>query len=230
MRNNASEGEGVTLPPAIPRPLNPRPRRTAVPSHFPSLLTAMSAVLCVVAIALWVRSYWRTDYVQRRQESPQEFKAGVPLRYSVQVLKSDRGRLLLGAHWSVGNGPNTAPAAADDDGGTLAPPVWTWAHAGKWVDEDDERWWQRLGFFHRSWTFGPGSEGRRSRLVSIGLPLWLPVVLTALPPLLAVLRSRRRRRMEAQGLCIACGYELRSTPTRCPECGTVPRWAARATR
>jgi hypothetical protein len=142
-----------------------RPRRFILPFNLPAL-TAMPAALCLVAIALWVRSYWRTDYVERRQESPQLFKAGVPLRWNLQVLKSQRGRLLVGAHWSVG-------IAADV---TLAPAVWTWAHAGKWVDEDDESWWQRMGFFHRQWTFGPGSEGRRSEMVSVGFrsgcPCW----------------------------------------------------------
>jgi hypothetical protein len=77
------------------------------------------------------------------------------------------------------------------------------------------RWWNRLRFFHEQGSTGPLWH-------MVAFPHWFLLPFFAAMPLLSVLRARTRRRRVREGLCVNCGYDLRASPERCPECGLVP--------
>jgi hypothetical protein len=52
------------------------------------------------------------------------------------------------------------------------------------------------------------------------VPLWLLAVTFFL---CGVWLYRKRRNATSRGRCVTCGYDLRASPDRCPECGTPIR-------
>jgi hypothetical protein len=92
-----------------------------------------------------------------------------------------------------------------------------------------DRYGGALGFayFKREKHYVPGPAGNHAtywgfRIVTV--PYWF---LASLPGAIAAagvvswVRRRRRRTRMGRGLCPACGYDVRATPGRCPECGTA---------
>jgi hypothetical protein len=69
-----------------------------------------------------------------------------------------------------------------------------------------------LGFAYASDTGGASST-------AIVIPMWVPVLPLALPVAWCGRRSCVRRRRSRLGLCARCGYDLRASGEKCPECG-----------
>jgi hypothetical protein len=58
----------------------------------------------------------------------------------------------------------------------------------------------------------------------ITLPSWFVIICLSVMPVFWLNRWRHRRHADAgaaSGLCMICGYDLRASPDRCPECGSI---------
>ena len=53
----------------------------------------------------------------------------------------------------------------------------------------------------------------------VNVPFWVPTFLLAVLPGHAFIFHRRRRKRKKLGLCLKCGYDIRASKERCPECG-----------
>ena len=83
--------------------------------------------------------------------------------------------------------------------------------------------WAGTVIWHRATDIGNATIGWRVFIVQCRLwPYAAMGGVLALWPAYALTRRLRRRKV---GTCPGCGYDLRATPDRCPECGTAPRTA-----
>lgn len=82
-------------------------------------------------------------------------------------------------------------------------------------------------FLPEKWRLQITHQGRPANLWTLNIPCSLLVSLFAILPSLWLLPSVSRATRQAvrrrHGRCTTCGYDLRGSAGRCPECGTTPR-------
>ncbi|HZN67346.1 MAG TPA: hypothetical protein VFB66_18810 [Tepidisphaeraceae bacterium] len=197
-----------------------------------AVLAAVSLLLCLAALGMWVRGFVVVDVVHRVHHREWQ------IEFRDDALRITSGRGVVAVNVITTRESVTWPRTFMDRTGRLfletGPPPsreWiTWSHATMEPDRLvllRRNFWQWLGFNLHSTTRNTTTGARRTER-AFRLPWWLVAAVLALPPLLATRRRGLRRERRAKGLCEGCGYDLRATPGRCPECGREagPRPAA----
>ena len=164
---------------------------------FCNLLTILSLVLALALAVLWVRSYWRRDSLGWDQ----------PIRPDKESFFFDLESGGGGAAVDIG-------FYSPQSGRERKLEGWHWeSFAQKPLPYADGLRTTRFGIGYES------DRGPMARYRAVVFPTWLAAVLLGLFPAARLARAIRRRRGVREGLCPKCGYDLRATPDRCPECG-----------
>lgn len=182
-------------------------------------LAAVSVLLFAVIMAIWIRSWVVVESLEHVEPT-----------YRCVIL-SREGRLAI-HRWDGMFDP------VNDKWMNLMMPAGTWrswSHVtgdtyGLTPNESSHLGWE-WGFDYfdvvqrpitnsirmHDWLPTPWAGRWRGMLVSY----WALALVTGVLPARAAYRiaATYRRRWSRPGLCPACGYDLRASPRRCPECG-----------
>lgn len=188
------------------------------------IVTAISLALCIAACVSWNWSYgveerwscegtgrhwavsaWkgRLDFVLCKRGTPSRVNAGLTHRSTTPLPPIALAKLV--AKWT----------AYDDYRKSLENAVAT-GKSTPLMAQPTQYGWDNFGVWR--WT---GQTPSPPSYIRVATPLGVLAFLSSLMPIAFVaLWVRRLRRCDA-GRCIDCGYDLRATPDRCPECGTA---------
>ena len=182
-----------------------------------TILSVLSGVLFAIAAVLWVRGFWISDtFIVGWERMGPEGATG-----RLIYLCSDCNQFALMYRWQhdslsaeeLAKWQKQPPSVIQFDhwtNPTLSFSLWS---AGR-----GDLPWERAGFDYLTSDNLVPRPGLFDR--SLAVPFWFVMVaFGALPAFRTATLWRAKR--HRPGYCVTCGYDLRASRDRCPECGTA---------
>jgi len=186
------------------------------------LIKGMLLVIALGVLVLWPRSYWQKDRLVHQRIVESRASAALEWRW----LSSERGYIWASIYCIEWAGP----LAADELHQSYLSKGFNlgWSKGSQDADREMLR--------YRGGDMGWGPVRWKMQTVATSNPKvkdgdirisdWLVALICGAWPsvslALLIRRRARRRRVALTGCCAKCGYDLRASPDRCPECGALP--------
>ena len=186
--------------------------------HYRLLLASLSTALFAAAVVLWLRSNSIRDRLLWERSLDAAIRNG-PLWVEVRLID---GRAYIATSSSDAFDPKYIETsrrwyatygfeAFHYEAGLRARPI-SYARTS-----NEGRSYSWLGFEYHRWQHSSGPYGSKRTITAV--PFWLPTAMLGVTTGLTLRMWWKHRRRQKLGLCARCGYDLRATPGRCPECG-----------
>lgn len=166
-------------------------------------VTLLSLLVCVAAVFIWIRGVRRADVFQQGRNG---YHWSAQLASGKAVVQRERDPAF----------PNTPVRWYSHKRQRGEDPVLqVWIGPPRQIVVDRDKRLPGLWFRSLQTSYWLGATTHTSEIT---VSYWLIVLVTLILPVSRVCFRKRT----VPGHCRQCGYDLRATPKRCPECGHVP--------
>jgi hypothetical protein len=178
--------------------------------YVTTFFAVASFILWLAMTVFWLRSYFRYDRIETNTSVDERGHS------TSLTINSSTGYLDVGlTRWITQQIEPGSPEAK-----------WHYVHDQTIVDSRLYHLWVDgegpLGMLHFSNAYDDQHRSNEwsYRQWIVGLPFWCPWILSLCVWLIPVCGRVRAWRRKGGGACRSCGYDLRASKDRCPECGT----------
>ncbi len=195
----------------------------AGPSRFRNRLVAAAALLsaaaCVACVALWVSSFWTGAVVAWNVSGLAVVAHSERNLIGVRLYPHTRDVEISAPQFYPNPDYKKSSGLWDELRPLKSPPPGTMLNGKPFTFTYHQHLLPGVGLGYRKTEY-PASDPT-SIDYDLYVPHWIPSLAFAVLPAIWYFRLARIRGRIHRGCCIRCGYDLRATPNRCPECGTV---------
>jgi len=201
-------------------------------SRLLNIITVLSLLLCMATVGIWVRSYWSGDaatFITSHSGSVAFIIDEGHLQVGYRTNLADDVSRYETEHWAVVHG------GGEGGGGLFVDEDWIRVHWMDFASPESTTFGfgccrnERGGNEILGGTTVPSFYGTiKYTSYSLLSPLWFLALITLTLPFTRGYLVWRRRKPKGVGCCQNCGYDLRASKDRCPECGTAITVGAKA--